>query len=153
MQKSDNPLVAAFGLAGVAFGGIVGIAVARTWTATHTTWALGAAAVIMAVFAIGASNALGVALAERRPASAAPPPSPSAGPAVLLGQGGSGLGMDAELLMDLLDTRSRIEERDRRARLEDWRPPASAGLPPAPNGYVAVDYRSAVPLDPWEDGR
>lgn len=161
MQKSDNPLVSAIALAALAFGGIVGVAVARTWTSAHTTWALGAAAVILAVFAVGASNALGVALAERRPAgvgSAAPPP---AAPTVLLGQGGAGaLGMEAKLLMELLDTRSRIEERDRRARLEDWRPPASSPAAPPPamgygagGEYVAVDYRAAAPLDPWEDGR
>lgn len=132
---------ALLGLGVLVVAGLVGTAVQRTWTSTHTTAALVGGLLILGLAAVAVSNALGVALADRRQQAA--PPS-----VTVTGSHGQADPMAAHLMMlRLLDQTMRVQgQMEQRGvltgshpadRLGDWRV----------SGYAVPDQ----PAKQWED--
>lgn len=92
----------------------VGFAIQRTWTSTHTTAALTGVLLVAAIGFMAVSQALGVALHDRR-TQAGPPTIHVGAP----GAGGQ-QGYDAMYLARLQEMQSRIQERERRLYLSDF---------------------------------
>ncbi len=93
----------------------VGFAIQRTWTSTHTTAALTGVLLVAAIGFMAVSQALGVALHDRR--SQAGPPTIHVGAP---GAGGQQQFYDPMYMARLQEMQSRIQERDRRLYLADF---------------------------------
>lgn len=91
----------------------VGFAVYRTWTAAHTTAALTGVLLVAGIACMAMSQAFGVALHDRRAASA--PPTIHVG---MPGAGGQGL--DPLTYARLQELESRTRDRDQRRYLADF---------------------------------
>lgn len=132
---------ALLGLGVLVVAGLVGTAVQRTWTSTHTTAALVGGLLILGLAAVAMSNALGVALADRRQQTS--PPS-----VTVTGAHGQADPMAAHLMMlRLLDQTMKVQgQMERRGMLPAAHPADGLG------DWRVTDY--AVPDGPanrWED--
>jgi hypothetical protein len=89
----------------------VGFAIQRTWTSTHTTAALTGVLLVVGIGFMAVSQALGVALHDRRTQSG--PPTIHVGIPGVTGQ----QGYDPMYLARLQEMQSRVQERERRLYL------------------------------------
>lgn len=92
----------------------IGFAIQRTWTSTHTTAALTGVLLVAAIGFMAVSQALGVALHDRR-TQAGPPQIHVGAPGV-----GGQQGYDAMYLARLREMQSRVQDREHRRYLADF---------------------------------
>jgi len=133
---------ALLGLGVLVVAGLVGTAVRATWTATHTTAALVGGLLILGLAAVAMSNALGVALADRRQQAA--PPS-----VTVTGAHGQADPMTAHLMMlRLLDQTMKVQgQMERRGMLPTGHPADGLGEWQV-SGYAVPDQPA---VSRWED--
>lgn len=109
----------------------IGWAVAQTWNATLTAFALCGLILVLAIAAHGLSSAAGVAYHDRR-AGAQPP---AVGVPYHLPAGS-----DPLMMHRAMDLQSRAAARDRVAALEDW----------TPGGYSVTSWDERQAGEGWE---
>lgn len=134
-------VAAALALAGLVLGVIIGLAVQRTWTSTHTTAALVGGLLVVGFGLFAVSQAIGVELSTRRPGA-------GAAPNVTLTHAGGAAPLDpmaAQMaLLRLMDQQLRVQHRmDQRGLL----PPAGAE---DLGQFVAHDWGIQRPPEPPE---
>lgn len=139
--------------AGIAVVGVtaiglpIGFAIQRTWTSTHTTAALTGVLLVAAIGFMALSNAVGVALHDRRTA-AAPPTIHVGAP----GPGGQQL-YDPMYLARLQEMQSRIQERERRLYLADFGMDTGQAQDAETGQFRVTDWAAEAPAagKGWDD--
>lgn len=135
----------AFGLVSigvVSLSLVIGWAAARTWTATHTAFVLAGAILVLAIAAHGLAAAAGVALHDRRQASA--PPTIHVSP-------GGVAGGDPMMALRMMDLQSRIQEREDRRGLA-LMPPQAPQIGAQDVGFFdSSSFAAPVSARGWEE--
>lgn len=126
----------------------IGYAIQRTWTSMHTTAALTGVLLVVAVGFMALSQALGVALHDRRTQTG--PPTIHVGMPGTLGQPHQG--WDPMLMARLREMESRVQERERRLYLTGFG--MEGGQDDAETGQFKMtswDSERPAAVKGWED--